>query len=719
MPYTNAIFRIDPVNGSDTALSALNPVSIDWNSGAGKMRCTFTNHGLTTGQIVSISGAASALNNQWKVTVIDSNTFDLDYSPNTTSTTSATVTPFRGATWAQAAKSWNGINRHQAGDEFRWAKSTIVDTGVSTTWTKWSSNVPHGGLATLVQAADTATGWTAATNITIGNNVIRRVGSGSLQITPAAAFTTGKVCHFAFGSAQDFSGFNFLNFWFSTTSGTVASGTYKIAFCSDTAGNTIVKSYTISKDLGATLEAFVFEDTSGFGSNINSIAIYADVDPGTTAVRINNIFLSNQVNLHSFIGPSNNVSFVINGVSGSNFVLGTEVSGTALTFPYPTTTSNIFYVNPVRINRTNSSENIGVLSNATALLTSGFTGTTQVTTEPEIGVTRFIGGYNTTTDTADGMTYFVPVYFQGVLQCIARTGFTESFVLENFAFARFQGFNGLISSSRYHVSRYKNCIFTAVAGVISPTGSSIRNTEFISSKYLDVNASTFTLRFTASDVGAAIRDSFILNPGELSRSGVVVRDTTLAFEGSGHLSGLTHWSLDLPRFINVTFDFQSITAPTAQNVYPGIVNPQGLWEGNGSFAYRDQGRHMWWQTTEKPTGAPGAYRLQTTQGVGTGDINAFTFQIAQIAAGTSSITVTAWVKNGHATRCRQGIRINDFLSTAGVTAQETLAAANTDWQQISLTFTPASPGVVIIEWIVYSYHIQNSVDCFLGPVTIS
>lgn len=720
MPYTNAIFRIDPVNGSDTALPTLNPVSIAWNSGSGKMRCTYTNHGLVTGQIVTVSGAASALNNQWKITVIDANNFDLDYSPNTTSSTSATVAPFRGATWSTAAKTWNGINRHQAGDEFRWAKSTIQDSGVSTTWTKWSTTVPHNGLAALVQAADAVTGWTAATNITLGTNSTRRIGSASLTITPAAAFTTGKVAHFTFSSTQDFSSFTFLNFWLSTTTGTLADNTYRFAFCSDSSGNTIVKSYAIDRGIGTPLEAFVFEDSSGFGNNINSIAIYADVDPGTTPIRINNIFVSNHVNLRTFIGPSNNVKFLLNGVSGSDFVLGSEQAGTALPFPYTTTTSNIFYVNPVVITRNGNTDNLGALDNAASVDTSNFSTSYNITDEPEVGVTRFIGGYNTSTDSEDGLTYFFPSFFNGGTQAIFRLAGSESKLLKNLVFGRFQGYSSITTSARFHVVRYDNCTFAATLGTISPSTSAAKALEFYNSTFLDTPLYAFATRFTASDVHSVIKDSFILNPGDLGRGSTIIRDSTLAFPAGQHLLGITHWSLDQPRFVNVTFDFASSSSPTAQAVYPGIVNPQGLWEGNGSYAYRDQFRHVWWQTAEKPTGAPGAYRLQTTAGVGgTGDINAFTFQVAQIAAGTSQITVTAWVKNSHATRCRQGIRINDVLSTAGVSAQETLAAANTDWQQISLTFTPASAGIVVIEWVVYQYHIQNSVDCFLGPVTIS
>lgn len=96
MAYTNAIYYVDLVNGSDTARTALTSCTVSNPSGS-VTRVNKTGHGLVTGAVVTLSLFDTWLNNVWKITVVDTDNFDLDDATwQATSDTSGTVTPTGG-----------------------------------------------------------------------------------------------------------------------------------------------------------------------------------------------------------------------------------------------------------------------------------------------------------------------------------------------------------------------------------------------------------------------------------------------------------------------------------------------------------------------------------------------------------------------------------------------------------------------------------------------
>jgi len=75
VPYTNAIFRVDPVAGSDAARTTLTPVT--FSDSAGAVNANIAAHGLVTGAVVTVS-LTTNWNGAWKITRVDANNFTLD-----------------------------------------------------------------------------------------------------------------------------------------------------------------------------------------------------------------------------------------------------------------------------------------------------------------------------------------------------------------------------------------------------------------------------------------------------------------------------------------------------------------------------------------------------------------------------------------------------------------------------------------------------------------
>src|SRR3990170_3604485 len=111
MSYTNAIFYLDYVSGSDTARTTLSGVVFS-NPSADIVLGTKVGHGLVTGAVITVSGCTQAYaNSAWKITRVDDDTFTLD-TASWASFNGADVTgdavPFGGMNWADAWRTITG-----------------------------------------------------------------------------------------------------------------------------------------------------------------------------------------------------------------------------------------------------------------------------------------------------------------------------------------------------------------------------------------------------------------------------------------------------------------------------------------------------------------------------------------------------------------------------------------------------------------------------------
>lgn len=200
-----------------------------------------------------------------------------------------------GTTFANRKKTiLSGTTPMANGDELRVIASPVVNLGVCQ-WTDNSRNItiPAG----LVKVIDDANGgFTPTANVTATTNTVRKSGATSAELTIATAFTTGKIAHKALGSALDLSAFQFVAFWIFCNTTAPPLGSLELRLCSDATGDVPVA--TIPCDDGVTTVvnagwSFVSKDFgAALPSGINSISLYANSDPGTVTLRLNNIVAS-------------------------------------------------------------------------------------------------------------------------------------------------------------------------------------------------------------------------------------------------------------------------------------------------------------------------------------------------------------------------------------------------------------------------------------------
>ena len=217
------------------------------------------------------------------------------------------------------------------GDEVRViASPPKTDTGINATFTDGSPTVT---LASALNAliTDCETNWTAVTNVTCSTSTTRRTGSNAVQIAIAAGFTTGKVAYSNLGGTFDFSAYQGITFWLHSSI-TIADGTFTIKLCSDTTGDTVVDSFTIPPQGTMTTQyrPIYIDKGSALGSAIQSIAIYADSDPGTQTLLVDNFSTvkaqgasqTDNLNLGSLIAAGNTGHwYAIRGINGTAVTL--------------------------------------------------------------------------------------------------------------------------------------------------------------------------------------------------------------------------------------------------------------------------------------------------------------------------------------------------------------------------------------------------------------
>lgn len=695
MAYTNGVFHIDFVNGNDAARTALTDSTASNPSGT-ITRINKTAHGLVTGAVVDLTLFTSWLNGPWKITVVDADNFDLDNAVwQTTADPNGTVTPRGGADWADA---WQTIDtgatalRIQPGDKMKIAKTADpVSFAINATWTDGSKAVTLAS-ALSKKVEDAVSGWTGATHITIGVNSSRKIGASAVTIAPQASFTTGKMAFKAIagGGSQDFSAYTHINFWIRPTANiALAANTYNIILCSDATGDTPVNTFTLPAMVDNTSWQPVSIDLGGaMGASIQSVAIWAILDPGTTGFSINNIYASGaELSLKNLIGKNNEVFYSIQSVddltvnidSNSQSASGQGYSGA-------TSTETLYYRVPLLVNQKSSSwQLMNEAGNST------------------IQKNHYEGGWNTSTDVLDGITA-ISNSVKGLASPISFQTYSK---LSNFLFANFSSnttaafielenviYNSCstaISVSNLIDSYFKNVKFLNSSSTPSCGGSvTFENCEFRNNSVGGVNTSpgqnflncTFANNSTSSIVMPL---QYRIGEGATLMRNCVIEDSTEFSAGSSQTGFV--WSFDHD---NTPGNHWGFTAG-------GTIN---------------------WQTTVKEGAAVGSWRVNVS-----GSIRAIFqpvyFRLAEIAVSASSlVTVNVWVKKDHATNIGAAIYVEDAIfNISGVVASTATKANDTDWEELTLTFTPTEAGIVPI--YASAFYVAGTSDAYFGPITVT
>ncbi len=279
----------------------------EWSTTKGESKCYYSNHGLSTGDWVEIFqfrwyfntstssnaygdgsqndvvGNRIALDGLWKVTRVDDDWFKFDHF----------TAPVNKAT----SDSWSSIGVQYSGNR-KWKDVThnILEP---------STGLP---IKELIEE-NTRNAWTASSNVTTyepwyygaswSNPSGASMPPGWDRMAISSSFTTGKVAYYTLPAAIDLSAFDSLSLEFSWINGNrrtlnnnsdhhggtsvAGDGKFTLNLCSDTTGDTIVDTMTLSsKYIGGTYRrgAVEYEKGSALGSSIRSIAVYLP-DRGT------------------------------------------------------------------------------------------------------------------------------------------------------------------------------------------------------------------------------------------------------------------------------------------------------------------------------------------------------------------------------------------------------------------------------------------------------
>lgn len=247
------------INATWTSANLSPTVNISSSTNATPISVTATNHGYSTGTTVVITGHTinTNANGTWEITVTGTNTFTLNGSTG------------------------NGVGAVSGTVRNR-------NNGVVRLASALTQNIASCG-----NRGQGRVSWTTAdaVNVTTSLNTASfKEGDCSDSIAIGAGFTTGKAAYFPTGSLN-LSGYQQVSFWIIQTAGTVAvSGDISLALCSDTLGNTPVHTIPIENLVVLTGWLIITYDFGiNLDSNIQSIALYVNVDRGAQTFILSNI----------------------------------------------------------------------------------------------------------------------------------------------------------------------------------------------------------------------------------------------------------------------------------------------------------------------------------------------------------------------------------------------------------------------------------------------
>jgi len=728
MAYTGGVFYIDLVSGSDTARTALT-TCIASNPSGTITRINKTAHGLVTGAVVDLTLFSAWLNGAWKITKVDNDNFDLDTAVwQTTADANGTVTPRGGSSWSDAWLTMTtgaSATRVQSGDEVRVSKTDDPVSVGNATWTNLSKTVTLATAQTLtIDNCETA--WTVANASTIATNTVRKQGSNSVRVIKSTAPATNTLYAYkALGSAVNFSAYDSITLWvnaFGTS--TILANNWKLALCSDTAGATIEFEYPIPASVAASVTWYPVTITGvsvgGNKSAIQSIALYSStVAPLTTCgISLDNISASNATGLNlttviskiSSAGYDSESWWPIQSIDGATVLLDLDAqTGAISTKGYTGTTQTV----ATYFRRTFAQ---GPISTSTAVVNTLRAGVI------------YGGGWDTSSSTQTGMTALDARNYQGQLMLMA-----SGTSLERFCLIRGQDGISFVSGQRYYIDSCN------LVGNISPIESSNAGTTSDPYNVEVTNCSINSYSGTVFDTRAG--GHTFDNVHIKSASFAALQLPPLSIFKNGSILNATNQSiidtLETRRYLAVNSTFDVTVQAGARSTYfknclftaatefafsvvangrDGRIFSEKHDQTNYDYIFIEGGTANTEDTDR--SGATGKmWRLVLTAS----NRNAtypLDLPVAQFPYASSGlVTVTAWMKKSHATNCNGRLRIKGGQITGYSSNLTATLADNTNWQELTITFTPTDAGVFEVEAL--AEYVTANANVYIDNITVS
>lgn len=632
-----------------------------------------------------------------------------------------------------------------AGDRIKIMKSeTPVSIG-SATWTNKSATVTLNAALTKTIYLDGA--WTAAANVTANTGATRKEGSTASQIAPAGAFGTGKAAYYDLGSSQDFSAFDSICLQMRSFSGNHAAGLWDIKLCSDATGDTPVESFTVNEALSSNHYRSIFiSKGSALSATVRSVAIYANSDPGTNSVMLDNILgcNANSIDLTSVITKNSSETgleyYAIKSIVDTTVVLDISANSlsTATQRGYYGTTESVttYKVRPIRISATQTIQEAG-----TAAAKSTYSGgwdMTDMSTQTGITIVDFGDENGNVFSTTQSHLNFEKIYtvrgtrgfnLQASNLSLTNCGVTASNDSSG-GFASVSGnahyFNNCYA---YHCASRGFGVSTALMGVLYDTCTS--NSHAGSSGFVAVGSSEVTyLNCTSNNHGTAgwdvggggfyyinkptAKDSATAGFAVTSVSATIIAPTTSA-NGAAFLSG-NGAIIYLDDTANCSDATVYSTGSTA-----GIIKVSRVAGAASDERFRIANTWVVEKTSALVHGSSTySYKHTPLTGIHVEHVPLVqkTKPFAVSSAGT--LTISVWARRTHATNVGGKIVVRG-MQVDGISTDQTdsITAAADTWEELTITGSPSENVPIEVEWHSWNNTTTSTASVYFSDPTVT
>lgn len=574
------------------------------------------------------------------------------------------------------------------------------------------------------------TGWETGLGIAGSSTSTRKYGTRATKFDVSGTFTSGLIGWSTIESGNNFSAYQQVSLLFYTNKALMTPDTLFIALCSDSSGVDIVNDLPIPAISGiGKLFPLVLDNNGPLGSNINSIALYSNTNFGSPSLYVNNVVACNASNTQdcithrTIIGTSGNIIYPIKWISGAAIAPEDQgIAETIIPFAGASYSGTVWAVEP--------------FINPTKIIGGGATFVHHIINDSgDTGSPiTYTGGWSKSTNQQVGYSYFDSLTTQGNGISISTKGFVN---FENIGLIRYAT---PFSLSAYNNGSMTNC-YASIATSTAFDCTNVRNNRINELKLIrNVNALVFSTLcmnnyingitlLNTNNIGLSFStyagNNFFINGSSIGNVSYGINFTNGADNNT--LENITtsgnNGGIALGNAVNVylrnctiydTNELAATISPTYGNGRIFSMNHDNT-AGNHKIFY--EGGDITYQTGSVHGTEPGAWKM-TTSNTTRKQNSPLPLKIAEVAVvpGTP-VTITAWVAKSHATN--QGARIVVYPdSTYGVsTEQSATKADDTDWQNLSISFTPSVSGVIPV--YAETWYINNYANTFIGAITVT
>lgn len=672
--------------------------AIESSTNATPIVVTITGHGYSTDDYVQITSHSTNTNANgfWKISKVNDDSFQLLTTQGANSVGNGT-----GVATGTCQRANGKVIVLDTSQTY-----TITDCG--TVWTG-----ANDGTTSLVQA-DTGV----------------KEGSTCSKITLDSAVQTNKMQGYFATGTLNLSSYQGISFWFKNSSVIGNATTWTVTLCSDASGATPVDTFvipaidsasyfiplTIMKsgggNLGSSIQSIAFNSAATAPANSSSITFDDIIAVTTNGLNIQSLISKNTLEQStvSSVNYGNEAWYAIQSINGSVVVLDNA----------PQTNVN------VGRGYSGTSENVTTYKRETVkstTLTTSSVGTFNQSGTPG-NVINYFGGYNTSdTNTCDGETFLdglighTSAHGLVINSCIyiKITKLNPCRFSQNIQPSNTSYFEIDISNSNNGTYGYLNG-----AGVYNPTVTILNTVNNITNniglgsngvgKYTILNASnsnTIGISFSGAYENNLMNEKS-LNNGIYAVSFGNTRNNTINNSSLSGLTGCVSSTLGKNYFNNCIMTGTEVGNTTA-NGNTKVFSTNHDQTLNNHWIFTDGGT-INYQTTTYHASSAGSWKFSPDS---TRIVNyPLNLSIAKIACtANNEVTYKAWCKKDHATNVAMKLIVR--AGNIGIASDiEVTQADNTDWQELTLTFTPTLAGVVEVEAV--AWYVAGVSYCYVG-----